>query len=355
MKPAVRYGFSAKLLHRLAYSGSVFQKSLAELDTSIHRKTINSSDLSKPVFIAGLARSGTTALLNILHETQAFASASYRDMPFVYAPMLWNTLTRHSQKKGNETVRAHDDGILISEESPEAFDEVLWKLWFPEKYGVQRISLWNEDDIHEEFETAFRDFTAKIIQLRSSEGSAARRFLSKTNGSISRLPILRKLFPEALIIIPFRDPMQHALSLHNQDVRFSALQKEDPFILRYMSDLGHHEFGSGKKLVAFPGLDSANNANTIEEWLGYWEATYSHLLSIVDENTVLFDYDHACANSDVTIAALLKRLDVDEASMSTVVSRFEIKRMHDSLLAAPERCMSVLDALRTSPNNLTRA
>ena len=35
------------------------------------------------VFVMGLARSGTTVLLNALYESSEFASLSYKDMPFV--------------------------------------------------------------------------------------------------------------------------------------------------------------------------------------------------------------------------------------------------------------------------------
>ena len=42
------------------------------------------------VFIIGLARSGTTILLNALHKSNIFASLSYADMPFVLAPNMWS-------------------------------------------------------------------------------------------------------------------------------------------------------------------------------------------------------------------------------------------------------------------------
>ena len=38
------------------------------------------------VFVSGLARSGTTALLNALYQSGTFASLSYDDMPFILAP-----------------------------------------------------------------------------------------------------------------------------------------------------------------------------------------------------------------------------------------------------------------------------
>ena len=82
--------------------------------------------LDNNVFITGLARSGTTILLNSLYKSNSFASLTYLDMPFVLAPNLWSKI---SSKKIFIDVkeRAHEDGIKLSIESPEAFEEVFWK------------------------------------------------------------------------------------------------------------------------------------------------------------------------------------------------------------------------------------
>ena len=41
------------------------------------------------VFVAGLARSGTTMLLNAIYQSDQFASLTYDDMPFILAPNFW--------------------------------------------------------------------------------------------------------------------------------------------------------------------------------------------------------------------------------------------------------------------------
>ena len=70
-------------------------------------------------------------LLNALHKSNLFASLSYSDMPFVLAPNLWSKISfnkRYSELKE----RAHGDGIKVSTESPEAFEEVFWKTFADE-------------------------------------------------------------------------------------------------------------------------------------------------------------------------------------------------------------------------------
>lgn len=64
----------------------------------------------KHVFISGLARSGTTILLNSIYESDIFASLTYSDMPFVLAPNLWAKLSPN-RRNNNFKERAHGDGI----------------------------------------------------------------------------------------------------------------------------------------------------------------------------------------------------------------------------------------------------
>ena len=51
------------------------------------------------------------------------------------------------------------------------------------------------------------------------------------------------MFPNAKILIPFRDPIQHAYSLLNQHKKFINYSKQDKFIANYMKWIGHTEFG----------------------------------------------------------------------------------------------------------------
>ena len=44
------------------------------------------------VFVSGMARSGTTILLNAIYETDEFAALTYQDMPFILSPNIWSKL-----------------------------------------------------------------------------------------------------------------------------------------------------------------------------------------------------------------------------------------------------------------------
>ena len=80
----------------------------------------SSSESEDHVFITGLARAGTTILLNALYKSNVFASLSYSDMPFVLAPNIWSKIS-FNKKDLEPKERAHGDGIKVSKQSPEAF------------------------------------------------------------------------------------------------------------------------------------------------------------------------------------------------------------------------------------------
>ena len=50
-------------------------------------------------------------------------------------------------------------------------------------------------------------------------------YLTKNNNNILRLSSIRDNFPNSLIIIPFRDPINQSFSLMNQHILFSRIQK----------------------------------------------------------------------------------------------------------------------------------
>src|SRR5262245_60954045 len=176
-------------------------------------------------------------MLEILSHFGGLATHSYRDMPLVVAPLLWNALSKSFRKPAELKERAHGDGMSIGYDSPEAFEEILWRLFWPEKYKRDRIELWQAGDDADEFGKFFLTHIQKIINLRGDGHPDQSRYLSKNNANIARIPLLRRLFPNGLLVVPFRKPLDHARSLLNQHRRFLELHKVDSFSRRYMDDI----------------------------------------------------------------------------------------------------------------------
>src|SRR5262245_35629492 len=103
-------------------------------------------------------------------------------MPFVAAPFLWNSLSKGFRKPAELKERAHGDGMTVAYDSREAFEEILWRLFWPENYKRDRIELWRVDEDANEFRTFFIIHIQKIMKLRSNGKPGQSRYVSKNNG-----------------------------------------------------------------------------------------------------------------------------------------------------------------------------
>ena len=88
--------------------------------------------------------------------------------------------------------------------------------------------------------------------------------------------------PDARVLVPFRDPIQHAASLRHQHVRFAEMHAGDPFARRYMEAIGHYDFGANLRPIDFDGWIGATpdlpGPEHLAYWVRYWIATYRHVL-----------------------------------------------------------------------------
>ena len=124
-----KYNLPSRFLHRVVLSNNLIKDILFDFEKFFFKRKHDKLN-QKNIFISGLARSGTTILNNFFFKTGHFASFTYRDMPFILAPNIWSKLNKH--KDINEKERAHGDGILVSIDSPEAFEEIFWKTFSDE-------------------------------------------------------------------------------------------------------------------------------------------------------------------------------------------------------------------------------
>ncbi|NDR58913.1 sulfotransferase [Aliiruegeria sabulilitoris] len=274
------YNAGDQLVHTLAFASPAVMRGLGRLDDRLFAKTISEVKLSHPVFITSLARGGTTAVLNALHGLPSVATHRYRDMPFLTAPLSWARAYGSRARAVARRERAHGDGMEIDLDSPEAFDEILWGLYWPEKYGARRISLWQESDQQPRAEDAFDRHFAKIGHLRRPETASSGKvhYLSKNNANIARLSLLPAMFPGCRIVVPLRSPGAHAASLLRQHRNFLERHATDAFTRRYMRDIGHLEFGALLKPIAFDGFDpTARDATEPDFWLSYWIAAFNEI------------------------------------------------------------------------------
>lgn len=322
----VNYSLLDRLLHRVAFSTPAVQLTAADFEKSIFGSIYEKFNAEKPIFITSLPRAGTTLMLEVLHQFPSLATHTYRDMPFVMAPVLWSRFSSAFRQQAVSRERAHGDGMKFGYDSPEAFEEILWRTFWPEKYNDTGIALWHADDFKEEACIFFTEHMKKIIALRRPGREFDGRYVSKNNGNIARLEIIGRMFPEAKILVPIRYPLEHAASLLRQHRNFLNMHKKEVFIRRYMADIGHYEFGELHRPIGFLGTDKLLfkwNPIEINYWLAYWITAFEHILAIRDK-VIITSYEVLCADGRQGLAKICAQLEIPkEGMLDTAASIFK--------------------------------
>ena len=257
---------------------------LFELEKFYFSKKINNDvSFNKNIFISGMPRSGTTAILRYIYNSKDFASLTYNDMPFIMAPNLFNFATK-KKRFFTESERSHKDKLLNSLNSPEAFDQVFFKTY-------------------KKFKKTDLIFFLNLICLKYNK----KRYLSKNNNLYDKISKILEYLPNTKVVIPFRNPLQHSFSLYSQHLNFLDLQKSDNFIRNYMNYLGHNEFGIDH--IPFNKPNIYKNFEDFNYWLEQWVLYYEKIfLNIKQLDLELICYEKIenksyigrfCANLDI--------------------------------------------------------
>lgn len=331
MKFDDRYGPLDRVLFRIAFRASAAQHAVADVERMLYGDRLRSVPVERPVFITALPRSGTTILLKLLWRTGHFASHIYRDMPFVLCPMLWSRFSDRFAVDDTPRERAHGDGLRVSGSSPEAFDEMVWKRFWPGHYLRDRIVPWTSRDRMPEFETFFESHMRKVIALRREGPDDDRRYLSKNNLNIARIAAPPPPLDNGVWLVPFREPLQQAASMLEQHHRFVEIHGRDDFVRVYMEAIGHHEFGLGLKPIDFGGWLQTNPGppSRLEFWLRYWIAAYRHVLEHAGPSAVLLSYARLVEAPEIALAKVAEGVEVPTSDLVSQAHRLRPPRTHE--------------------------
>jgi len=302
-----------QILGNLASRYPSFLLRLGRLETRWLKDLLAAEEIDRPIYVTGLARSGTTIILELLASHAQLASHKYRDFPFVHVPYWWNWFVEHSSSTTEQrTERAHKDRIFVSPDSPEAMEEILWMAFFPGSHDPSVSQVLGARDSHPEFETFYRDSIRKLLMARK-----ASRYLSKGNYNISRLGYLGRLFPDARFVVPVREPTTHIASLMKQHRLFCEAEKRDAKVLRHMKSVGHFEFGLNLTPINFGDPDTVrriqtlwNTGEEVRGWAAYWASAYSFVADLLENDpslasrVLIVDYTDFCTDP----AAVLRRV-----------------------------------------------
>ena len=310
-----QFSFGDKFIHYLAFFSPKVMKFFFNLEELLIKDKIKCNK-HKMVFITTLARGGSTALLNAINKSSFISCHTYRDMPFLTMPNLWSFISRGKKRSVEKIDRAHGDGHKIDLDSPEAFEEVLWKIFWPEKYNKEKIDFIDESSQNDNFKFFFTNHTKKIIQVRNKKNkkliSKNLYYCSKNNNNFTRISFLKKIYPESIILVPIREPLSHANSLLNQHINFSSIQKKNKFILNYMSDIGHYEFGLNHKPFNFSKFNLNNYKKIdINYWLEYWICSHEHIIAN-KFNCHIISLDDLVNSPNLSMEIIFKKIGLDK-------------------------------------------
>jgi len=324
--PKIGYPRIARWLHWMALEIGLVRSASFELEKAIFLKkaTRDPRLVDQPVYVMGLARSGTTIVLEILEKAGPFHSPTYRDMPFVLCPNFWQGLTKHSRLNAKLAARAHGDGIAIGFDSPESFEEVFWRTACQTQAGqALAYAPISQDDLADF--AAYRQLSLRAAlqnspsQPQSLQTPQSLRYLSKNNNNIMRIQQLSEQAGAHVVLI-IRDPLATAWSLYRQHQRFIQIQANDVFVRAYMRWLGHHEFGQGHKpLVSGSQHLQGFNPTQPDYWLAYWMGTYQNLwqtfqtLPPEHRNRILWmSHERMCQDPAQELKRLFSFVNIDQ-------------------------------------------
>src|SRR5436190_16070437 len=106
---------------------------------------------------------------------------------------------------------------------------------------------------------------------------------------------------------------------------FTRLHAEQPFVRRYMADIGHYEFGALHRPIAFPGLDELTAGRDpfgANYWLAYWIVAFDYVLARGDR-VILVSYEDACRDASHALADICARAGIaEDGALPAAASRF---------------------------------
>jgi hypothetical protein len=202
--------------------------------------------------------------------------------------------------------------MMITTESPDAIEEMLWMAFFPRCHDPSVSNVLTARSHQAAFETFY---SAHIRKLLLAERAA--RYAAKDNYHVARLAYLVRVFPDARFVIPVRAPAGHIASLRRQQQWFSQGQRKERRALAFMQRSGHFEFGLDRRPINLG--DTARVEQITRDWQAgaevrglarYWDMVYAYLARLLDDDAQVRDaaiivrFEDVCARPAEALQAV---------------------------------------------------
>jgi hypothetical protein len=331
---------------------------LGDLESRLLAAELRAVAIDRPIYVSGLARSGSTMLLEILASHPDVVSHRYSDFPPIYTPFWWNwLLARMARRPMAPVERTHRDGIMVTPDSPEAMEEVLWMTFFPEAHDPSRSNVLDRDTTNAGFERFYADHIRKLLLVRGG-----RRYLAKGNYNVTRLGYIQKLFADARFVIPVRQPAAHVASLIKQHRLFCRGETRNRSVLEHMRRVGHFEFGLDRRPLntGDTGVDAIlalwQSGEEVRGWARYWAQIYGFVADQLQADSRLREACHVvrfedlCAAPADTIGAMLAhcRLPDPQPVVAAFAPRVEAPKYYEPDFSTAETAIIAAETQATA-------
>jgi hypothetical protein len=300
---------------------------LGRLESRFLAEQIRQVRINSPVYVCGLARSGSTLLHEVIASHPRVATHRMKDYPILFTPYWWRRATAKLRSQPPRE-RPHRDGVMVTIESPDALEEMLWMAFFPRCHDPSVCHVMGAADSHPAFEEYYSNHIRKLLLAEK-----ATRYAAKANYHVARLGYLARLFPDARFVILIRAPAGHIASLMRQHRLFSQGERRYPRALSYMRWSGHFEFGLDRRPMNLGDgervrriSDALMTGDEVRGLAMYWDMTYGYLSRLLAADTGLRNaafvvrFEELCAAPAETLRAMLQHCELPEAE--SLVARY---------------------------------
>ncbi|MFX1262119.1 MAG: sulfotransferase [Promethearchaeota archaeon] len=331
--PAPMY-FIAKLVHQFPTMANLMNKT----ESLILKRQIADYAIDRPIYVTGMARAGTTITLEMLSQHPSVATHRYLHMVLPYTPHFIQLAANVLPLMKSPVERLHKDRLLVTRDSPEAVEEIIWQRFFSSIVDESQSNILDSTTSNPDFEMFYMEHLRKLLFNQN-----ATRYAAKNNYNASRMEYLQKMFPDVRFVVVIRNPFDHIASLAKQDIILRSFESADPRLLDWTKIIGHREFGSAKICINFGNSKTVEMIRNLwsspgtyaQGWAVYWNEVYSYLFEKLDSNpnladaTIVVRYEDLCEFPEKTVDAIVQHVEIDPESFRP------IKEYYSSRLTMP--------------------
>ncbi|MFX1480348.1 MAG: sulfotransferase [Promethearchaeota archaeon] len=329
-------GYAGYAITKLFSSVKPLSYLLDRLETMVLHHAINKIFIDRPVYITGLARAGTSIILEMLSKHPDLASHQYKHLLMPYIPHWINYIVQFTRFYSQPIERLHADGIYITRDSPEAVEEKFWQTFFENCHNENTSNIISKDISNPKFELFYQNHIKKLINSQNSS-----RYLAKNNYNVTRLEYLLRLFPDSKFLVIIRNPVDHIASLIKQTQLYMRMEKDVPLLIDWLKILGHHEFGHFQVCINVGNTELIykirklwrDKKTYVKGWAYYWNSIYEFIANKLDKNkelkkaTYVVNYDKLCETPDRIIDNILKHAELPINSFEQT-KKYYVNHLH---------------------------